>query len=349
MTTDRTTDKTTGRATERPEDLPEAILEVAAVWRARLRDAETDPTESATRPAEFGRWLRADPRHARAYEATERLWRALETPAQRVLSEQPMASAGGRRTRRRLSPAILPTAWRAGAIAACLSIFFAVGIVGRDEILLRHHGDHVTAVGERAPVTLSDGSTITLNTSSAIAIDFGPDRRRVRLFKGQAWFDVSRDARRPFHVETPHGAIRVTGTRFDVRLDDDTAVVSLAEGRVAFPAAAGEDAKSSVTLQPGWQARLSDAGVSNAVPFDPSAVTAWLRGRIVFYDAPLKSVVSELNRYRTGRIVIIDSELEALRVSGVFSTDDGEKALAAIADTLAIGVTRLTDFLVLLH
>ena len=332
-------------ASDRPDDLPDAILEDAAAWHARLQDAETDPIEFAARQREFGQWLRADPRHARAYEETERLWHLLELPAARALSEQPIDSDGRRRARRRL----LPATWRAGALAACLLIFAAVGIVGRDEILVHYHGDHATDVGERAPVTLSDGSKITLNTSSAIAIDFGPDRRQVRLLKGQAWFDVSRDADRPFHVETPHGAIRVTGTRFDVRLDDDTAVVSLAEGRVALSATAENDGKSSVVLRPGWQVRLSDAGISDAVPFDLTAVTAWLRGQLVFYNAPLKSVVAELNRYRTGRIVVTDSDLEALRISGVFSTDDSEKALAAIADTLPIGITRLTDFLVFLH
>ncbi len=235
------------------------------------------------------------------------------------------------------------------AVAACLFLAATVGVIGQDDLLLQLRSDHVSDVGERVPLALQDGSEITLNTDSAIAVSFGPDRRVVRLLKGQAWFDVVQDEDRPFHVETPVGAVHVTGTRFDVRLDGDTALVSLTKGRVALSTKPDVPESPPLVLTPGLQARVSANEISNATPFDKTAVTAWLRGQLVFYDTPLIQVVTELNRYRKGRIVVINEELETLRISGVFRTDDSELALSAIAGTLPLRIIRLTDYLVLLR
>jgi len=338
-------------------DLPDAVLEAAVIWHARDREPEPDPAREAGRRREFEAWLAADPRHRRALDEAERLWAVLERPAERVIgtrrarsrSANAFDAAGGYRNPRQASRRIggFRSQW-AAAIAACLLVMLAGGTIWRDAIDVGLRSDYATAVGERLPVTLADGSRITLDTDSAIAVDLNATRRYVRLLRGQAWFDVSHDSVRPFMVETPEGTVRVTGTRFDVRRDDGSTVVSLAEGRVELtsPATAGQQ---PVALIPGQQSRLTASGPSRPVPFDRTAITAWLRGQFVFYDTPLSQVVATLNRYRRGRIVIVDDDLNRLKVSGVFDTGDPDAALAVIAGTLPVRVTRLTDYLALLR
>lgn len=331
--------------TEPQDNLSDAMLLDAAAWHARLNDADADSAESEARRTAFNQWLQADPRHPNAFAETDSLWRALEVPAAHIVSRAASGPVENRRGSER-SPSLRR---RMAALAACLFLAAAVGVIGQDDLLLHLQSDHVSDVGERVPLALQDGSEITLNTDSAIAVSFGADRRVVRLLKGQAWFDVAQDEDRPFHVETPVGAVRVTGTRFDVRLDGDTALVSLTEGRVALSTKLDVSESPPVVLTPGLQARVSATGISSATPFDKTAVTAWLRGQLVFYDTPLIQVVTELNRYRKGRIVVINEELETLRISGVFRTDDNELALSAIASTLPVRIIRLTDHLVLLR
>ncbi|MFC3229721.1 FecR family protein [Marinibaculum pumilum] len=331
--------------------VPDAMLETAAAWLARRREPPANPREAAAREAAFADWLDADPRHADAYAQASELWAALEVPAGRVLAEQPPLPAlpdlasrlppPRHRGRRGRAPQLT-------ALAACLALVVAGILFWRVGGLDRLASDHATAVGELASISLADGSRIDLNTDTAIAVDLAGAQRQVTLLRGQAMFDVAPDPARPFVVGTPQGEIRVTGTRFDVRLADDGAVVSLLHGRVAL-SGSGASAAAAMQLSSGQQAEIGPDGPGPARPFDGAQVTAWLRGQFVFYDAPLARVVGELNRYRTGRILILDEGLEDLRVSGVFRIDRPEEALRVIAETLPVEVTRLTDLLVVLR
>lgn len=367
-----------GPAGDAMEELPDSILEAAAIWYARMREPEADAGRAAERRRDFEAWLAADPRHERALEETERLWGALEGPVAWALAaearagsrRQPAASPMGKAPtgkaqtgraqtvkaltgksgplRRRGAPRRVdwPLPMRVAALAACLLLLVVAGGVWKDDIAVGLASDHASAVGERTPVTLADGSRILLNSRSAVAVDFGPAARHVRLLRGEAWFEVSSDAARPFTVETPQGSVRVTGTSFGVRRDEGATRVNLVEGGVALSLPGSLE---TLGLAPGQQAQLSAEGISDPAPFDRTAATAWLRGQLVFYDTPLAEVVASLNRYRPGRIVILDEELHRLKVSGVFTTDDPDAALTVIADTLPVSVTRLTRYLVLLR
>lgn len=327
------TDDQDHSAHQHPDD---AAFAQAVSWLTRLRERNGDAAAEAALRDAFQAWLGADPRHEAAFAEAERLWGRLELPTRRL------ADAENRRLRavRRHRPL------RSLAAAAGLIILLGTGLMWRDDIAVRLQSDYTTSIGGRTPVDLADGSRITLNTNTAIAVDMADDVRHVRLFRGEAWFDVAPDAGRPFTVDTPMGAVRVTGTRFNLRIADGKTDVSLAEGRVNLTSNMPGEA---LILAPGQSARLTAAGISHPEPFDRTAVTAWLRGQFVFYDTPLSSVVAEINRYRPGRIVIAKDALRDLKVSGVFRTDDTDAALRAITDTLPLGATRITGYLVVLH
>ena len=326
--------------------LPAAMLEAAADWHACLREPEPDANLAVARKADFDRWLAADPRHARAYARIERLWAKLEAPVAEVARSDPPAAEPDRQGRHWLAPHLPRPAWT----AVSLAILLVVGAFQVGDVVTNLRSDHVTAVGERAPLELDDGSRVTLNTDSAIAVDMSPERRQVQLLRGEAWFDVTPDAVRPFAVATEAGRIRVTGTSFGVRLDDNAAVVALTEGKLELRTGDGTvDTAPALVLTSGHQARLSPDGAFGPTALNRTAATAWLRGQIVFFDTPLPDVVAELNRYRAGRIVILDGSLDSLTVSGVFATDNPDAGLDAIASTLPVQVTRLADFLVILR
>ena len=324
------------------------------IWQARLREPAGEARAEA-----FRAWLAADRRHRKACEEAECLWAALEAPVAALLAEEGIVQREtpgvGVAERRGRTGATLPARRPVGVVKHLTALAASLLIAGGGSFLFYQdavdalRGDLVTAVGERAPRVLADGSRIALNTDTAVALDLDGASRRVEILHGEVWFEVASDKARPFIVETPHGRVRVTGTRFDVRLEENGAVVSLVEGRVELTLPGAAAAKPPVVLAAGQQARLTHSGISGPMPFDVTAVTAWVRGQFVFYDTPLVEVIAELNRYRTGRIVIADGGLEALRVSGVFKTDDPDAALDVISDTLGVRATRLTDYLVLLY
>lgn len=85
--------------------------------------------------------------------------------------------------------------------------------------------NYVTAIGERSTFTLNDGTAVTLNTNSELAVDFSEGRRDIRLRRGEASFDVAKNPDRPFVVHAGDGMVWAVGTAFSVRY-------STAEGRL---------------------------------------------------------------------------------------------------------------------
>lgn len=341
------------------DDLPEVMLKEAAIWQARLRESRPGTPEAREVRADFIQWLLADTRHRQAFSEMESLWGALQTPIEQLLVKQQVAETdtfleigesadSGRPEKYRSSRATFTLPMKSFTTAACLVLTIFATVGWQQNWVTQWQSDYVTAVGEETPIETDDGSRITLNTDSALDMDYSAQERRVTLLKGEAWFNVTSTDKRPFIVSTEAGAIRVTGTQFNVRLDGDTAIVSLGEGGVELRAS-GTKNSPAVILTPGQQAVLSGSRISAPEPFDRTAVTAWLRGQFVFYNTPLAEVVDTLNRYRHGRIVITSRELNSLKVSGIFSTEDPDAALEVIASTLPIQQTRLTDYLVLIR
>ncbi|MBV1933873.1 MAG: FecR family protein [Parvibaculaceae bacterium] len=357
-------------------EISDALLEQATIWHARMHDTLQARASSSTEThlQEFSNWLDAAPNNRAAFTEVEYLWGALEKPVADILSQRPelistptietvqkskeMAIEPGTKLWKRMAPSSL----RLGLVSAGLALVMGVMLTN----ITNWNGseyDFETDVGERSPVVLADGSRVTLNTDSAMTFDMTPTERRVSLVRGEAWFDVSSADPRPFFVTTKHGLIRVTGTSFDVRVESDTAIVSLTEGQVELRAQTSEQlvttnfsdtsegggSKELTILMPGEQASLSQGQVSQITHFDKTALTAWLRGQFVFYNTPLSEVVDTLNRYRSGHVLVLTANLADLKVSGVFSTNDPNKALDLIADTLPVQLTYLTDYLVLVR
>ena len=166
-----------------------------------------------------------------------------------------------------------------------------------------------TAPGEQTVVTLPDGSTAELNGATTLSYPRGfsawpgveVSARRVTL-DGEAFFSVAEQSR-PFRVETGNARVEVLGTAFHVRArtTDDTPEtrVVLASGRVRFAAAdsSGRDA-ASVTLTTAGQASRVQGTAAPTVPeiVELKYVEAWRQGGFAVFDAPLPTILRELER-----------------------------------------------------
>src|SRR5690606_33491641 len=138
--------------------------------------------------------------------------------------------------------------------------------------------DYRTGIGESRIVSLADGSTVQLDTGTAIALFDGAEGRGVRLLSGRAWFEVARDADRPFRVAASDVTITVTGTQFDVGLTGDAVEVGLAEGSVRADYPADPD---GAALAPGDRLRFDRAARQAQITSGSAdAIAAWRRGRL---------------------------------------------------------------------
>lgn len=321
------------------QQIPDHIEDEASLWVV-----ESDAGLSADDERRLQAWLAADPVHALAFAKAQRMWGAMSSGP--VKAEVNRRRAPGAMPRPGYPPLQRPARrrWIAPALAASVALIFMS--VAQDWPT-RLQADAMTATGERRDVKLADGSMVQLNTGSAIAVDLSGDRRVIRLLKGEASFIVAADRARPFTVEAGDGTTTALGTRFIVRRDGADTDVAVTEHsvRVQPPLGTGE----SLDLAEGQATRYGPGGIESAHKVDADAVAAWTRGRLVFVDRPLGEVVDELNRYHSGYIRVMGSELAKRRVSGVFRTDDPMAALNTLQRLLGIGSTRFTDRLVFLH
>lgn len=281
---------------------------------------------------EFAAWLAADPRHSACFDDVAEAWRAsaavAAAPGIQALRAQALAARPVRTG---------PAPWMRIAAALVAVVLLIAGGAGAFHMFGSAPEVQVyrTGVGERAAVTLADGSQATLNTASTLAVEYTRSRRGLRLLSGEAWFDVAKNPRRPFVVLAAGHSVTATGTSFDVRLDPGRLRVAVSEGRVLL-AAGDRQPLAAVTAGQRAEVRGGSVLVAQAGPVSGD----WRGGRLQFDAVTLAEASAEMNRYRRTPIVIEDPAAARLRISGVFEAGEGSSFIEALPLTHAVAVRR---------
>ena len=187
----------------------------------------------------------------------------------------------------------------------------------------------ITSIGGEYFVTLSDGSRVWLNANTELEfpVTFVADKRIVRL-KGEAYFEVARDERKPFIVETAGMRTRVLGTSFNIKAyaDERDERATLLRGSVEVSLAQpvpGNAPAPRMVLEPGMQAQWQAGGHALSVQaVNPGDVIAWRRGEFVFNEEDISVVLRALSRWYGVEFIAETGEMETYTFSGKLSKDD---------------------------
>jgi transmembrane sensor len=322
--------------------IPTPAQEQAAfAWLSLLHDRP-----SAGDQLTFSQWLRADPAHAEAYAQAQVVWELSESPARTLADEEALALQGFLdamdRPRR---PQLLR--WSGAlAMAACLLLMVSLGSGWQPQRWIDDLGaDYVSAPGEIRTVTLADQSQVTLDADSAIAVDFSRGERHVQLRRGAGFFTVTHTGE-PFVVEAEKGQARVLGTQFEVRLQPHGAQVTVLSGRVGVTAERGGEQQ---ILTAGQQVAYGDGAAEKLHAVDSEAQLAWRQGWLTYYKSTLADVVEDLRRYYPGRIVLLNDELAARKVSGSFPSKDPQAVLSSLQGVLGFEQHQVLGHLIILR
>ncbi|MFV3129027.1 FecR family protein [Niveispirillum sp. KHB5.9] len=299
-----------------------AMVEQAAAWHVRVGEADHDETA-------LDQWLRADPRHRLAFDRMtgilDRIGRqpALERKALDMMFRRPQQQPRDRR----------PLA------GAALAVLLLAGIGGWQWPALKPHmADERSAVGELRQVTLSDRSQLVLSSDTALDVALEAGARRIDLLAGEVMAEVAPDPAAPFTIVTPEMTAQALGTRYSVRREAGTTLVTVLESKVL--ACARALANQCVTLLPGQRARIGTAGITRLPDIDPALADAWTQGWLAVEDWPLSDLLAELNRWRARPVRYDPAALAGLRVSGHYPLNDTDRALAALAASLPVMLDR---------
>ncbi len=314
-----------------------AMREVAATWFAVMRGPDAE-----VRRAEFEAWLAQDSLHRETYSRIAEIFslgKGLATPASR---QQPAAAVPDRgRARYPIIALSLVVATLGGG--AWMIGLAQSGLHTKPQSIRAETGPlalnarYATRRGQISRIRLADGSTITLDTNSSIAVAFDKTSRLLRLRSGRARFDVAHEDRL-FVVSAGTGSVTARGTVFDVAVQSTgTVAVRLLRGviDVALPGNTAERLTRKPVverLRPGQQVVMAGTTLTAARSLSSPIDANWPDGELDCDRASLATVARAANRYGNIRIALADPALGNLRVSGAIRIDDSRK----LADRLAL-------------
>jgi transmembrane sensor len=248
--------------------------------------------------------------------------------------------------------------WLAIPLALAAALLVAVlGVMPQQAHLFDAYlSEYHTGTGELQDIALSDGSHLLLNTNSAVSVDYQDSLRIINLHHGQVRFTVAKDSKRPFEVHSGNLSVRALGRVFEIYNQETGGIsVTVQEHAVSARLSASELTTPSVQAQPvvinvGQQLHyLGGKYLPSPKTSDISQLTAWQQQKLFINDRPLSEAVAELNRYRNGRIVVPDANLNNQRITGVFSLANPDETLHTLSKALALQETRLASWWVVLH
>jgi len=319
------------------------IAQDAADWFVASRAGLTAEERNG-----FVSWLKASPLHVEEYLALEVIGRDLREACEasqgsfdellvRALHEKgaPVRPFWARLVESLRTPS---PRWHAAVAMAALGVV-TLGLVLLWTLRPIAHVSAPAAItvlhfetrhGEQQTHRLADNSILHLNTDSAVTVRYSDNERLVVLSSGEAEFEVAHTPERPFRVFAGRAEIVDLGTKFDVRLENKSTVVTVVEGRIAVGLSATAESGSEshgytprlVQVDAGQQITVADGWPPTPVAVDPQRTTSWLHRQIMFENEPLERVASEFNRYAQKPIEITTPALRNVQVSGVFATDN---------------------------
>jgi transmembrane sensor len=297
------------------------VARAAAQWLALLESGEASETDHVRLKA----WRDSDSRHENAWQKIQLLRQRFSSlPAELAMAtlDRPDLARRAALKRALALAALMPTAW----------------LVSRQLPLDVWRADLQTGTGEHTRTRLADGSTLQLNTASAVNVDLA--RRQLTLVRGEMALNVAGGA--ALTINAAYGRIIVSRSELCVRLNERDCNVSVVSGVVQLQPLQGP----ALQLNAGQQITLQASGAGAVSAFD-AKMPGWRDGVLMAQNQPLGDFLRELSRYRSG-LLRWEPALESLRITGSFRLDDTDKVLALLAASLPLEVHSRTRFWVTL-
>ena len=276
----------------------------ALEWFSRLRQPGCDERERQA----FGRWCQ-DPRNAHAYAELEACWQQLQPSPARPRPQQPNI----KRSRRGLGLALLFLL----LLGALAYLYWP--------LMQRLGSELYTDAGERRSVRLADGSTLHLDSASAMNVDLRARTRVLQLVQGQVYLEVKLDGR-ALEVRVDDARIQVFGTRLMVARHAGHDELVVFNGKAMIVQGADQRLVAA-----GERVTFNEARIEPVHKADVKAADAWRMGQLRARDMPLGEVIERLASYQGRRVWMMDEQTAYRRVSGDFNLDRPGETLQALA------------------
>ncbi|MFW0758594.1 FecR family protein [Pseudomonas sp. H11T01] len=304
-----------------PEPSPEDRLHSEARdWLILLTSGQATVADAR----DLRQWCAQSAEHVQAFERSKALWHSLKPATEAMQAPRHF----GRR------------AFLGGAVAASAALFLVRYTVpgGFSGI----GADYITEVGEQRRFELGEGVSLELNTQTRVSRRTLADGgQSIEVLSGEV--EVLARQTTPLKVQAGAGWLSASQARFNLRNTDQSVCVTCLEGALQIDVQG-----QRIRLESGQQLTYSAQQVSAPKAVNTSDVIAWRRQVLVFNDATLSQVIDEINRYRPGMLLLLNTELGKRKVQARFSLDQLAGVALLIRDAYGATCTELPGGVVVL-
>jgi len=320
-------------------DRQEGLKREALAWLTRIGLGNATEDDLAA----LRQWRDRSPAHAAALARAGQLWRELGPPVDALVRAGVTLPAGDDRRHRLTRRAMLGGAVAAGAAAGTFLLLDPPLHLWPSAAELA--ADYRTGTGEQRHLAVSDAVSIEMNTQTSLSTRSAIEGAGMELISGEAAVTVVGtvlEAARPFVVIAANGRIVARAATFNLRRDGGVVCVTCIDGAVTV-----EGDQGRLSIGRAQQVSYGAQGLGAVVAADPAEVIAWRDGMLVFHDAPLARVIDEVNRYRPGRIILLDAALGRRLVTARFEISRLDTVMGQISHVFRAPVKTLPGGFVL--
>lgn len=261
-------------------------------------------------------WVEASPENERTFYKERKTFDAILLNSHQHFATQRSVSPFFRK--------FLSAQWfrMAGVIALTLLISYLYRQYRADHAPVAMNTISVPA-GQRANLLLPDGTNVWLNARTTLQYPstFNHRQRRV-ILNGEAYFDVTKDKKKPFVVQTKNYNIEVLGTKFNVDAYDSRNEFETALMQGSVKVKSIREPGQAITLSPAQKAYLKDGKLEKTVIKENDAYR-WTEGLICFKQTPFAQIIDSFEKYYGIKIVIKNKEVLKYSFTGKFRQTEG--------------------------
>jgi transmembrane sensor len=317
------------------------IKHEAYEWLARFMSGDMKPADVEAMKIWFGQ----SPAHAAAYAEVRRVWHAISPAARAVMRHKGRANlfedaavAAPRAISRRgvIAGGLAATAAAAGYLVVRPPFDLWPSFAGLT-------ADYRTGTGEQRRITLADAVSLDLNTRTSIIIrSQAADTKRIELVSGELAVSANAAAS-SLTVMAADGRVTATKANFNLRCNGGEVRASCLKGDLEV-----ERLGVVLSLAAGQQVDYGGQGTGAVSAMNPDTVTAWQRGLLIFDATPVAEVIEEVNRYRPGRIVLVNNDIARRSLTARLRIAEADKIVIQIVHIFGARATPLPGGIVIL-
>lgn len=331
-----------------------SIEDQAIDWIVKI-DRELSPEESKA----FRTWLHQSPQHHTLFFKYAKLWDKMDAVS--TLAEvfpepeaEPEQHGWGTKAKAMAASFVLVAMLVSG-------VFFKLGqeVSPAQSIIVQQEFE--TTLGEQATFYMQDKTKVVLNTNSKVRVTYTDKQRLFELERGELHVTVAHNKTQPLSVYAGGQIIQAVGTAFNVEIQDTEVELIVTDGKVLVaeenptqnPLMLDNVAlpTSSLAVSQGQMVQLGELNtdVTSISNEDMNANLSWQQGSLIFRGESLEDALQEVSRYTQYDFEFSDNDIKALRIAGLFKTQDVDTLLAAIEQNLDISHQKLEGDVIRLH